>query len=149
MGLISLPMSNRVGTYTYWNNVWDKSINYTTYLYSDFFLDSFFFIFFKDPAFSHIYIFFNKKIKSYKRGYLHYSKKIGRASSYIYLGRIWLFMYQNWVVIKVALFFTRKEKNKKIIRVTNAFNLFTIYKGQKNKINFFNYYRRLNYKYKI
>ena len=149
MGLISLPATNRVGSYLYWNSVWDKSINYTMYLYSDFFTDIFFFLFFDDLTFNYLHLFFSKKLKIYKRGYLNFVKKINTVVNYIYLGKIWFFMYQNWIILKIILFFPSKEIRKSTYKNINLIKLYNIYTFQKNKNNFNNFYTYSNYKYKI
>ena len=149
MGLISLPATNRVGIYSYWNNVWDKSINYTMYLYSDFFIDIFFLLFFDDLTFNYLHLFFSKKLKVYKKGYLNFVKKINTIINYLYLGKIWFFMYQNWIIIKLVLYFPSKDSRKAINKNINLVKLYNIYLAQKNRNNFKNNYTYLNYKYKI
>ena len=149
MGLISLPATNRVGAYLYWNNVWDKSINYTMYLYSDFFIDIFFLLFFDDLTFNYLHLFFSKKLKVYKKGYLNFMKKLSNVVNYLYLGKIWFFMYQNWVICKIILFFPNKESRKLYNKNINLVKLYNIYIMQKNKYSFNNYCTYLNYKYKI
>lgn len=151
MGLISLPSLNRVGVYTYWNSVWDKYLNFNLYLYFNLFINFFFFLFFDDLTFNFIVNFLNKKVKVYKKGYLNFFKKglVSETQVYVYIGKIWFFMYQNWVIIKITFFSPSKEIKKLVNRKLNILKIYKIFLKKKtfNKIN--NFYSNLNYKYKI
>jgi len=133
MGLISLPSLNRVGIYTYWNSVWDKSINYQVYLYFNLFLNLFFFLFFDDLTFNFLVNFINKKAKIYKKGYLNFFKKNLNYEKlvYVYLGKIWIFMYQNWIVIKIIFFSPTKDIKKSINKKLNILKLYKIFLKKK------------------
>jgi hypothetical protein len=149
VGLISLPIANRAGVYTYWNNVWNKSINFTMYLFSDFFISSFLFLFFNDLTFTYLYTFFKNKLKSYKKGYVRYTKQIKYRLRFLNLGRIWFFMYQSWVIIKVAIFAPFKERHRELPKNISLLKLYKIFNFKMKKLKFFNYYAYLNYKYKV
>ena len=58
------------------------------YLYSDFFNELFFFLFFEDLTFNYLHIFLSKKLKLYKRGYLSLNKKLNTNIVEVYLGKI-------------------------------------------------------------
>ena len=142
MGLISLPVLNKVSSSNYWNNIWDSSNLFKKYFFLSIFLNKYFSLIFTDYSLSIISKIISKvKIK---KGYFlnnHFKKKILRN---FFLGKIWILKYQTWYLIIVKLFSTKilkkkeldyKKKNKKW---KNTYK-FVYQNLNKNKTNFLNY----------
>lgn len=151
MGLVSLPYLNRVGNYVYWNNVWDNISVYRTYLFLEMYLNFFFFRFFEDLTFNYILNFFKIKNKKSKSGYLAFVRDNFNVDShiYMYLGRIWLFMYQNWYIIKVSILLPSRDTRKNIVKTVNFFKLNKLFLKNFTSVKYVNKYAYMNYKYKI
>lgn len=161
------PYINKTGYSMFWNSMWDNKINFSKNLQKDFFLKSFINFFFSDFIFNqfvnnfklnktnnlfiinyHNFNFLNKNfklIKSYTNTFYE--------SSFI-LSKIWLFKYQNWVVIYFYIFSKGIPIFKKNLKINKSkkmylynylnnyyFNIFKFNKlnfNNKNKIFFKN-----------
>ena len=130
MGLVSLPVLNKVSTSNYWNNIWDSSSLFKKYFYLTLFLNKFFNILFIDYTLSII----NKLItkNKIKKGYLYYNYLKKKIFKNFFLGKIWVLKYQNWFLIIIKIFSIKTFKQKNIN-----------FKKKKKKIK--NYYKYLNF----
>ena len=112
MGLISLPVLNKVSSSNYWNNIWDSSNLFKKYFYLSLFLNKYFNLIFTDYTLSIVNsIILKSKLK---KGYFlnnYLKKKILRN---FFLGKIWILKYQTWYLIIVKLFSTKILKKKEI-----------------------------------
>ncbi len=151
MGLVSLPFLNRVGVYTYWNSVWDSEFNYRTFYFFELYINSFFYRFFEDLTFNFLFKFLNCKKKSKQLGYLNYFKSTAAFdfAIYIYLGKIWIFMYQNWYILKVTLLLPSKETKKTQSKNINMLKLHKLFLKKFRDAKHINKYAYMNYKYKV
>ncbi len=151
MGLVSLPFLNRVGVYTYWNSVWDSAFNYRTFYFFELSINLFFYRFFEDLTFNFLFKFFNAGNKRKQAGYLNYFK--GSSSidmaAYLYLGKIWIFMYQNWYILKVTLLLPSKESKKLQNKNVNMLKLHKLFLRKFKDTKHLNKYAYMNYKYKV
>lgn len=117
MGLTSLPILNRVGHIDYWQNLWWGDKKYKKLLISILMLNDFN-KHISNERVCHISYLKDYKIFIYlsKQKTLMISKLIRRN---VYLGEIWLFKYQSWVIISPSIYkknttfnVTRKKSNK-------------------------------------
>lgn len=110
MGLISLPLVNKIQDSNYWSNVWDSKLLYKKYLFLSLFLNKFFNIIFSDYSLN---ILINCFISlNLKKGYLtNINLKNNFLKSYL-LGKIWILKYQKWFIIVIKIF--SLENNVKI-----------------------------------
>jgi hypothetical protein len=149
MGLISMPFLNRVGIYSYWNSIWNKNFNYSYFLHFDFFLKNFFFFFFENLVFSLLLKFFNNKLLKYKRGFLkHFSTNLNIMYN-VYLGKIWFFMFHNYIIIKVSLYVSNTINKNTNIKYMNFLKLSTHLLKNIKLLKYTNKYNFMNYKYNI
>ena len=130
MGLISLPVLNKISNSNYFNNLWDSSTLFKKYLYLTLFLNKFFNILFTDYTLSII----SKLLKKnkIKKGYFysnHLKKKIIKN---FFLGKVWILKYQKWYLVIIKLF---------SVKLTNS--KFPNLKGKTKKLK--NYYKYINF----
>lgn len=153
----NMPYINKSGYSMFWNSMWDDNINYSKNLQKDFFLKSFINFFFSDFIYNqfinnykknnfnvnnflvnHNFNILNKNIKFIK-SYMNLF-----CESYFVLSKIWLFKYQNWVVLYFYVFSKNNtffKKNSKIIRykksyLYNYLNNYYLNIFKFNKINY-------------
>jgi len=142
MGLISLPVLNKISNSNYWNSIWDSQNLFKKYFYLSLFLNKYFNLLFLDYSLNII----NKIVMKtkFKRGYYLNSNLKKKILKNFFLGKVWILKYQKWYLIIIKLFNTNILKKKRV----NSFSrnkkwksLYTfIYKGlNKNKVNFLNY----------
>lgn len=142
MGLISLPVLNKISNSNYWNNIWDSSQLFKRYFYLSLFINKFFNLLFLDYSLYLINTIILKK--QIKKGYFIENKISKKINKNILLGKIWILKYQKWFIISVKLFSTKIiKKKKKLVRLKYKEKLF-FYHQLKNdysskKINFMNY----------
>jgi hypothetical protein len=110
MGLVSLPVLNKIGNSNYWNNIWDSSNLFKKYFYLSLFLNKYFNLLFTDYSLNIINaIILNHKLK---KGY-HLDKFIkNKILKSFFLGKIWILKYQGWYLIIIKLFSTKILKKK-------------------------------------
>lgn len=138
------PYINKSGYSMFWNSMWDDKINFSKNLQKDFFLKSFINFFFSDFIFNQFLNNFKKNelnvdfFKNYNFNILNFNKKFLKiyinsfCDSYFILSKIWLFKYQNWVILYFYLF----SKNNPIFKKNNS-----KYKVKKNHLyNYLNNY---------
>lgn len=152
----NIPYLNKSGYSMFWNSMWDNKNNYSKYLQKDFFIKSFINSFFSDYLFNQFFYKFKKtdfNISSINNNYNFnilnknnsyiYNYIDSNSYSYINVSKIWLFKYQNWVVIYFYIF----SKENSFFLNKNNFS--------ENNICFYNYlnnyyvnlYKQSNNKY--
>lgn len=130
MGLISLPVLNKISNSNYFNNLWDSSTLFKKYLYLTLFLNKFFNVLFTDYTLSII----SKLLKKnkVKKGYLYSNYLKKKIIKNFFLGKVWILKYQKWYLIVIKLF---------SIKPTNLNSLNFKVKSKKLK----SYYRYINF----
>lgn len=151
MGLVSLPYLNRVGVYTYWNNIWDNVCNYRVYLFFEIYLNYFFYNLLNDLTFNYIFKFIFKNSKKNFYGYLSSLKNVDNIDFliYFYLGRIWIFVYQGWYILRVSILLPSRELKRSVIKNVNFLKLRRLYHKYVNNLRVLNRYSYVNYKYRV
>lgn len=146
MGLVSLPVLNKVSNSNYWNNLWDSSLLFKKYFYLSLFINKFFNLIFLDYSLKII----NKIVlkKQLNKGYYIDNSLNKKLIKNFIIGKIWILKYQKWYIINLRLFtlksINKKQKNYKLKYKENFF----FYKYLKENVN----YKKnnfLNYKYKF
>jgi len=102
MGLISLPLVNKIQDSNYWSNAWDSKLLYKKYLFLSLFLNKFFNIIFSDYSLNILISYFISL--NLKKGYITNSNlKNNFLKSYL-LGKVWILKYQKWFIIVIKIF---------------------------------------------
>lgn len=159
MGQVTLPILNRKGYSSVWENQWDTKLNFTKNLNSDMFLKKFFKIFLKN-WFSSNDVFFSRKFDfkkslSFKKirykKYSVYQHEYGSTRNYLLkfknkkftynFSKLFLIRFQKWVILYVYIYvpqvwINRLEKKK--IPFFNKNYIDDLYKYQTAKLNFLN-----------
>lgn len=130
MGQTKFKYLNRSGYSIYWNNSWDSKNNYKKNFINFYFLDLFLNKIFKDTLFVKDYFFkknkynnfinkfFLKNVLFLKKNYF-FKNRIKLLK--VFNSKIWILNYQNWIVINVYVYISKKKfyvnniKKKKII----------------------------------
>lgn len=162
MGQSGISITNKTGYSMFWNSMWDNKISYNRYFKEDIFLEKFFSLGFGDNI-SNNFIKNNKLIflKNNKNTYLHkicsdqkvlknYLLNLNKID--YYSSKLWIFRYQNWVILYHFLFITSNNKNfVNLINNNSNFNdnssnLIVFYKKSidLNKINYSFLKKKLN-----
>lgn len=142
MGLISLPVLNKVSNSNYWNNIWDSSNLFKRYLYLSIFLNKFFNLLFIDYTLTIINKLLTKN--KIKKGYLYYNYLKKKILKNFYLGKVWILKYQSWFIIIIRVFSTKTIKSKKLSfqkknkKIKSYYSYLNFNINNKN-INFLNY----------
>jgi hypothetical protein len=131
MGLISLPVLNRLGYVNTWNVLYSNKFTDLYFFYYYLILRVFFSMFFID-------FFLSFNFKSNKI-YL-VSKKFNLLQCNFYSGMVYLLKFQNWVVCYCNFFILQKIKTNK----KKKFKKFV-----PNSFIFLNYYETFNLNYKF
>ena len=143
----TIPISNKVGYSMFWNSMWDSKNNFSKVnqinFFIKFFLNFFFNDFFKNYYF-YIYKFKNFFYKSMKiKHELNIVDNKGgdlifknNYKNNLYISKIWLFKYQNWIIIYFVLYSKINFDNFKKHLINNYDNFNTL-----NLLN--NYYLNL------
>jgi hypothetical protein len=93
MGLISLPLLNRVGVYQYWDGSWDSNFLYRRYFFYVLFFNKFLSVIFDNIVFN---IFIKMlSLKKYKKGVLSSNYSYKNVVNLNYLGRVNIYIYQG------------------------------------------------------
>lgn len=142
MGLISLPVLNKVSSSNYWNNIWDSSDLFKKYLYLSIFLNKFFNLLFIDYTLTII----NKLLakNKIKKGYLYYNYLKKKILKNFYLGKIWILKYQGWFIIIIRVFSIKSSKKKKLSfqkknKKIKSYYKYLNFNVNNNNVNFLNY----------
>lgn len=112
MGLISLPVLNKISNSNYWSNIWESSNLFKKYFYLSIFLNKYFNLLFIDYTLSIINQIIVKN--KFKKGYfinLNFKKKLLKN---FFLGKVWILKYQTWYIITIRLFNTKVLKKKEL-----------------------------------
>lgn len=131
MGLVSLPILNKVQDYSYWNNLWDSTDIYKRYFYLVLFINKYFNLLFLDYTLNFIN-FFIKNLKNLK-GYdynLNLKKKIIQK---FFIGKLWILKYQNWFLVIFNLFSVQTLKVFSLDRVSKLNSLLRRNKKSQHK----------------
>lgn len=105
MGLKSLILLNKNSKILYYNSSFLGIFNYNRYFYLYLFLNKIFNKFFNNSLI--YYFLFNlKKIKIKSKVITHIK---------LFFGKLFMFIYQNWFILKVN-FFIKKKNTKNIIK---------------------------------
>ena len=146
MGLISLPVLNKVSYSNYWSNLWDSNLLYKKYFFLSIFLNKYFNLLFIDYTLTFLLNIIKKN--KLKKGYYIYSVLKKKIFKNFFLGKVWVLKYQNTYLIIVNLFNTNiinsNYKNNSLS--TKKLKNFFGYTYNQIKVNKTNY---LNYKYKL
>jgi len=112
------PYINKSGYSMFWNSMWDSKNNYSKFLQKDFFIKSFINYFFSDFL-QNQFIFkmnlkklhFNEIKNKYDLNFLNSNKNYinlylnnNNFSNELHISKIWLFKYQNWIVLYFFIF---------------------------------------------
>jgi len=113
----NMPYVNKSGYSMFWNSMWDSKNNYSKFLQKDFFIKSFISYFLSDFLQNQFVFKFNlnkvniKNIKDiYNLNFLDNKKNYinlylnNNNNLDIFNSKIWLFKYQNWVIIYFFIF---------------------------------------------
>jgi len=139
MGLISLPLVNKIQDSNYWANTWDSKLLYKKYLFLSLFLNKFFNIIFSDYSLN-ILVSYIISI-NLKKGYLTNSNlKNNFLRSYL-LGKVWILKYQKWFIIVIKIFSlennskisTKKKKVKNWVSFNQSLNFNNNFLNYKSK----------------
>lgn len=141
MALTSLVNLNRVGVYSYWNNIWDSSTLYSRYsLYSTFI--AIFFNYFNNNKLQ-LNSVLNRNYNEQR--YYRFNQNLinlGKNKFFI-LGKVWLLKYQSWCIISISLLPCDISIGYKNFLFFKKTNLFFYVLNKRNKV------KSLNYKYRI
>ncbi len=145
MGQTKFKYLNRVGYSIYWNNSWESLNNFRKSFVKYFFLDLFLNKIFDDSFFVQDYFYLKNKYSN-KNNFINnnifflkklfvFKKKFKNLK--IFNSKIWILSYQNFIIINVYVYITKKnvnninnEKKKKIILKKIKYNNYL------NKFNF-------------
>lgn len=159
MGQVTLPVLNRKGYSSFWENSWDSKLNYTHNLNEDIFLKKFFKIFFKNWISTNI--FFNKKFylknknsikkisikkfiktqEEYNDNIKKYLKKHKTKKFPYNFSKLFLLKFSKWVIIFAYIYVPkvwRVRLKKKKIKIHNKNNLENLYQYHSLKLKFLN-----------
>lgn len=134
---MSNPNINRWGLNLFWNRLWYKDKNYALALHQDNIFAKLIIIYlnygilYPTNIFAHKFWYFNKFFKT-KNHFIEHNTKYYRLMSFknltmginelysvrvktknLYTGRVWLFRYQNWLIINFYCFQPIKKKPMK------------------------------------
>lgn len=137
----NMPYINKSGYSMFWNSMWDNKNNFSKFLQKDFFIKSFINYFFSDLL-QNQFIFkinlnkidFNNLKNNYSLNFLENNKNYlnlylnNNFNLDIHNSKIWLFKYQNWLII---YFFIFSKANSYIFKKNIKFT--------KNNLYFYNY----------
>lgn len=137
----NMPYVNKSGYSMFWNSMWDNKNNYSKFLQKDFFIKSFINFFLSDFL-QNQFVFktnFNKLVlknlkNNYNLNFLENNKIYinlflnNNFNLEVHSSKIWLFKYQNWIII---YFFIFSKLNSYIFKKNLKFS--------KNNLYFYNY----------
>ncbi len=145
MGQTKFKYLNRVGYSIYWNNSWESLNNFRKSFVKFIFLDLFLNKIFDDSFFIQDYFYLKNKLSEKNNlpqnnilflKKLFFFKKTFKNLK-IFNSKIWILNYQNFIIINVYAYITKKnanninnEKKKKIILKKTKYNNYL------NKFNF-------------
>lgn len=145
MGQTKFKSLNRSGYSIYWDNSWESKNNYKKKFINYFFLDLFLEKIFNDSLFVQDYFFLKNKQVLNKKNYLYkniiFLKKFYNFKNIfkklkIFNSKIWIFNYQDWIIVNVYTYVSNNNvsintiKKKKIINKSQKYSYFS------NKFNF-------------
>jgi len=127
----SMPYVNKSGYSMFWNSMWDTKNSYSKFLQNDFFIKSFINFFLSDFFQNQFILKLNNTNLTnfvnfnYKFHHFNNSKKlmslylIENFNINIYFSKIWLFKYQNWIII---YFYIYSKSNSYIFKKNTRIN---------------------------
>lgn len=138
----NMPYINKSGYSMFWNSMWDSKNNYSKFLQKDFFIKSFINYFLSDFL-QNQFIFklnlqkFDLNIikNTYNLNFLENNKSYinlylkNNFNTNLYNSKVWLFKYQNWIII---YFFIFSKINSYVFKKNVKFN--------KNNLYLYNYF---------
>lgn len=147
MGQTKFKILNRSGYSVYWNNSWESKNNYKKKFVNYFFLDLFLEKIFNDSLFVQDYFFVKNKKSLNKKNYFYkniiFLKKLNNFKNNfkqlkVFNSKVWIFNYQDWVIVNVYTYTVKDNNNisintvkkKKIINNSKKYSYFS------NKFNF-------------
>ncbi len=121
MGQSSNFMSNRVGTFMYWENSWVNELNSRNFQTKIIFLQKLIFSFFSDKLF--FFFFFNKVIHNLNESVFYkivkqhrtLKKRNTNLSKKLNLSKVWFIKYRDFIIVSIFCFFL-KRRNKLILK---------------------------------
>lgn len=148
MGQSNYPTLSRTGLYMHWYSTWDNLFNYTKLLHKNVFLKKIIILLFTDKLSSSVF-FYKKNSESLKSDLIfnlentninlnQFFKK--KTFPFMYFGKIWFLKIQNWVIISLYVYVSKKIKKqiKKQTKNSKYKNIiFFLYLIKNNHINIF------------
>ena len=136
----SIPISNKVGYSMFWNSMWDDKNNFSKMNQINFFIKYFLNFFFYDFFRNYYLYIYNFKKYFYKNIKFKYElniiddKKINNLffknffKNDLYISKIWLFKYQNWIIIYFIIYSKINFDNfkKNIVKNYDNFNILSL-----------------------
>lgn len=144
MGLISLPVLNKVSHTNYWSNLWDSNLLFKKYFFLSIFLNKYFNLLFVDYTLTFLLnLIKNNKLK---KGYYIYSTLKKKLFKNYFLGKIWILKYQDNYLVVINIFNTNliQINNRNFYNTSKKWKNYFNYSYNQIKLNKVNY---LNYKY--
>nr|QLI42447.1 ribosomal protein S3 [Pseudocohnilembus persalinus] len=146
MGLISLPVLNKVSHTNYWSNLWDSNLLFKKYFFLSIFLNKYFNLLFVDYTLTFLLNLIKKN--NLKKGYYIYSTLKKKLFKNYFLGKVWVLKYQNSYLVVVNIFNTNltsvsnKSQSNILKKWKNYFN-YSYNQIKLNKVNYLNYKHNL------
>lgn len=163
MGQVTLPVLNRKGYSSVWENHWESKLNFTKQLNEDMFFKEFFRIFFKNWLSYQTPIFWknyksksiDSKVTRFKKFKIVYTttqdlklflkKTINKRFTYNF-SKLFLIRFQNWIIMYVYIYVPQVWINRLQKRKVHYFNknyIDSLYKHNTMKLLYMNnnYYR--------
>ena len=133
MGQSGISMLNKTGYSMFWNSMWDNKISYNRHFKEDIFLNKFFLLGFNDNL-SNNFISEFKNLKKNSKFTTNQNINLNKVNLKNYLlnlnkieyfsSKLWVFRYQNWLILYHFIFITNSNKNN-----NNIFNNTNLYKN--------------------
>jgi len=150
MGQVTLPVLNRKGFSSVWENQWDSKLNFTENVNQDMFLKKFFKIFLRNWV-SHDNMFFNKKtskqnnirfkkydLKSFSKKSVNIFLKSVKNKKFTYnYSKIFILKYKNWIILYIFVYVPKvwtDRINKKKQKPFNKSIIQSLYKYHSTKL---------------
>ena len=145
MGQTKFKVLNRSGYSIYWNNSWESKKNYKKNFINFLFLELFLEKIFNDSLFVQDYFYIKNKTvlkNNFLSKNIIYLKKLNIFKNNlknlkVFNSKIWVFKYQNWVIINVYTYTVKNTdvgintvKKKKIFYFNSKYSCYS------NKFNF-------------
>lgn len=119
MGQSSTFITNRLGSFQFWNECWDSKNSFNKSITEHFFLKKFFYLFIKNKSYTNWYnlkkikknlnfLFFNSLNLNTNLNNFLKNKKLNNYKPI--LGNFYILKFNSWLFIKIFIFFKNKNK---------------------------------------